>query len=106
MMTNCFRKMAGSALAAITLAAWAPHSAMAEPLMTMFAFSQAAYKDGASNEIVVTIKRTDQDPATENETFTVKCVVTGGDATENQDFTLGFNGSMWEFGKVRFLPGV
>jgi len=93
-------------IAAFALAGAAPPSAMAEPLMTMFAFSQAAYKDGKSNEIVVTIKRIDQDPATESETFTVKCMPAGGDAVENRDFTLSFNGSMWEFGKVRFLPGV
>jgi hypothetical protein len=103
---NSFRKIAGIGLTAFGLATWAFHTAMAEPLMTMFTFSQSAYKDGKSNEIVVTITRTDQDPAAETEAFTVNCRLTGGDAVENRDFTLSFNGSMWELGKVSFPPGV
>lgn len=41
----------------------------AEPLLVIFQFTQAAYSDVTGNEIVVTIRRTDQDPATSNEQF-------------------------------------
>src|SRR5262249_11574861 len=78
----------------------------AEPLMTLFTFSQSAYNDSAGSEIVVTISRTDQDPATEDQQFTVNCQLTGGNAVANQDYRLSFNGAMWSLGKVTFPPGV
>lgn len=106
MTRNSLRKIAGLGLAALAFAAGPFQSAMAEPLMTLFSFAQSAYDDSKSNEIVVRITRSDQDPGAESEEFTVNCAVTGGDAVENRDYTLSFNGSMWAFGKVRFSPGV
>ena len=38
----------------------------AEPLLVIFQFTHAAYSDVTGNEIVVTIRRTDQDRATAN----------------------------------------
>jgi hypothetical protein len=93
-------------LGAVTVLASAFRPVNAEPLMTLFTFSQSAYDDRGGNEIVVTITRTDQDPATENQEFAVNCQLTGGDAVANQDYRLSFNGAMWGLGKVTFPPGV
>jgi len=104
---NTFGKIVGVVwVGALTIAAIAVHPASAEPLLTLFTFSQGAYDDRASNEIVVTITRTDQDQATENQQFTVNCQLTGGDAVANQDYRVSFNGAMWGLGKVTFPPGV
>ena len=51
----------------------------AEPLLVIFQFTQAACSDVTGNEIVVTIRRTDQDPATANEQFVVECKLAGGE---------------------------
>jgi hypothetical protein len=50
-----------------------------EPLLVIFQFTQAACSDVTGNEIVVTIRRTDQDPATANEQFVVECKLAGGE---------------------------
>jgi len=44
------------------LAGFATLPATAEPLITIVDFGKAAYNDSASNEIVVTVTRVDQDP--------------------------------------------
>ena len=104
---NTFGKIVGVVgVGALTMVAVAEHPARAEPLMTLFTFSQSAYNDRAGSEIVVTITRTDQDQATENQQFTVNCQLTGSDAVANQDYRLTFNGAMWGLGKVTFPPGV
>jgi len=101
-----FRKLVGVGLAALTLGVLYSHPVMAEPLMTMFSFSQSGYVDGQSNQITVTITRTDQDPATENQEFAVNCEISGGDAAASRDYNLKFNGAMGGLGLVSFPPGV
>ena len=104
---NTLRKMLGLGFTAFVLgASSSPHSARAEPLMTIFTFAKSTYDDSKSHEVIVTINRTDQDPATENEEFTINCQVTGGDAIAPRDYSSSFNGSTWGFGKIRFPPGV
>src|SRR6516225_225154 len=100
------RKALGVGIAAFVLSASWSHSARAEPLLTIFTFAKSAYDDSKSHEIIVTINRSDQDPAAEKEEFTVNCQVTGGDAVAPADYSASFNGSTWGFGKVRFPPGV
>ena|SRR2546430_15047167 len=78
----------------------------AEPLVTTVGFAKGAYSDGATNEVVVKITRTDQDPATESEAFSVDCAVTGGTAVENIDYRFGFNGGLTALGTITFPPGV
>ena len=80
----------------------------AEPLMTMFEFSKGAYSDTlATNSIVVTITRADQDPdATDDQNFTVDCKMIGGTAMENQDYRLSFAWPASGIWKVTFPPGV
>jgi hypothetical protein len=85
---------------AFMLAAGLALSARAEPLLTVVGFAQGAYDDGASSEIVVKITRVDQDPATENEQFTVECTLNGGTAVENVDYRVQ------GLGKIVFPPGV
>ena len=89
-----------SKFAMITLAALLAVPAYAEPLMTLVGFDRGAYSDGASSEIVVKITRVDQDPATENEPFTVECTLNGGTAVENVDYRVQ------GVGKIVFAPGV
>jgi hypothetical protein len=92
--------------AAFALAILLALPVQAEPLMTVVGFAQGEYSDRASSEIVVKITRVDQDPATENEQFTVDCTLNGGTAVENVDYRLAFNDSMQGLGKVVFPPGV
>lgn len=106
MNMNSFRKFAGSGLVALGLTAWAFHTAVAEPLLTTFQFAKGAYDNRAGNEIVVTITRSDQDPSAESVAFSVECAITGGNAIENVDYRMAFNGAVWSLGKIDFPPGV
>jgi hypothetical protein len=85
---------------------WSP--LRAEPLMTIFQFSEPNYADTVTtNAIVVTITRTDQDPdATDTQNFTVDCKFTGGTAIENEDFRFSFKWPASGVWKVAFPPGV
>jgi hypothetical protein len=80
----------------------------AEPLLTLFGFSEGAYADTVtSNSVVLTITRTDQDPeATDNQNFTVDCKFIGGTAIENEDYRLSFKWPTSGVWKVSFPPGV
>ena len=75
--------------------------ANAEPPLTVMGFAKAAYNDSASSEVVVTLTRVDQDPATANEAFTLDCAVTAGTAVENVDYRLAPG-----LGTITFAPGV
>jgi hypothetical protein len=87
-------------VAMLILAAGLVSPVQAEPLLTLVGFGQGAYNDAASSEIVVKIMRVDQDPATENEQFTVECTLNGGTAVENVDYRVQ------GLGRVVFPPGV
>ena len=100
------RRVLGLGVAALILGAPSWHSASAEPLMTIFSFERSAYDDSKSNQVIVTINRTDQDPASATQEFTVNCKVTGGDAVAPLDYNASFKGATWNFGKVTFPPGV
>jgi hypothetical protein len=102
---NTFRKLFALGIAPLLGALWC-QPALAEPLMTIFSFSQSGYDDTATNEVIVTVTRTDQDQATEDQQFTVNCQITGGDAVPSRDYNLGFNGGVWSLGKLTFPPGV
>jgi hypothetical protein len=62
---KALEKMMTLSLAVFTAAMFAL-PVKAEPLVTTVGFAKSAYGDGATNEIVVKITRTDQDPATAN----------------------------------------
>ncbi len=72
----------------------------AEPLMTIFQFSEPNYADTlTTNAIVVTITRADQDPdATDTQNFTVDCKFTGG--TGHRERGLSFQLQMARVGSV------
>lgn len=82
--------------------------AVAEPLMTIFEFSQPTYTDTVKTEsIVVTVTRTDQDPgATSSKGFAVNCKLIGGTAVENKDYRLSFTRPASGAWKLNFAPGV
>jgi hypothetical protein len=80
-------------------------AASAEPLMTLVGFAESAYDNRASDEIVIKVTRTDQDPSTEDQELTVD-LVAAGDAVENEDYRFSLNGTDGKPGRITFAPGV
>lgn len=104
---SSFIKNVAAAAAMFAVAGFCSSAAKAEPLMTIFEFSQPAYTDTATtNSIVVTVTRADQDPGAAANAFAVHCTVIGGTAEENKDYRLRLTPPASRVWKLNFVPGV
>jgi hypothetical protein len=105
-MGSYFKNVAVAA-AMLAAAGFCSSVAKAEPLMTIFEFSQPAYTDTAKTDsIVVTVTRTDQDPSAAANAFAVNCTLIGGTAVQDKDYRLPFTRPASGVWKLTFAPGV